>query len=194
MFDAFLYQAAGASAAALFVFPTLRTDEEIADLLTSLSRNARCKLIEYAWPSSSKRQELLVGLEWETPAGLRSRALGLAPSGHMPISRRAPIVSLLIWPGGHENIYRQTNYPTVGVADMKLGVMTSETYLQLWEETKTLKRARDRLEPSHSASFREVAFCLDARVRSRLAFASSVPSTISEDQSSVVESTDSSVE
>lgn len=179
--DQFLLRMAQDSVAALFVFPSVRTDAEIVELLSSLATGPRFTLVEFQWPNSKPRSEVLVGLEWETPRGHRSRAMGLAPSGNMPVTRRAPFVSILVWPGGHENPHRQEDYRTVGVADMQTSV-SHEQYEQWWEQTKAEKTERCLLEPSSSAAFREVAFCLDAQVRGGLVFNSAVPSAISTDQ------------
>jgi len=168
---AFLTQAAGEHAAALFIFPKLRTDEDIAGLLSTLTRNASFKLSERPWPSGVNRDDILARLEWHTPSGHRSQALGLAPSGIMPVTRRAPFICLFLWPGSHENIFRSEPYPTVGVADMKFD-MKESAYRRLWDKTIAEKAKRDAEEPNASASFREVAFCLPQRVRRLLEFQS----------------------
>lgn len=178
--DGFLMPMAADSLAALFVFPSIRTEEEVADLLTSLTKSPRFKLVEFQWPPDTPRREILVGLDWQTPSRHQSRSMGLAPFGHMPVTRRAPFVSILIWPGGHENPYRPDDYATVGVADMNAD-LDRDKFAQWWDQTKAAKKERVSLEPTRSAAFREVAFCLDARVRERLAFQSTLP-TISSDQ------------
>ena len=165
--QALLTQAAAARTAVIFVFPRMRVDEEIADLLSTLALNPSFKLSEKVWPAGSTRQEILVKLYWHTPTGNWSKVMRLAPSGIMPVTRRAPFVGLMIWPGGHDNVYRPRNDSTVGVADMKF-TMTKATYDTMWEQTTAAKAKRDALEPTTSASFRDVAFCLHQRVRDRL--------------------------
>lgn len=176
LLHATLIQAAAESAGVLFVFPHLRVDEDIADLAMSLTRNPAFTIQQQPWPpEGASRTEILFLLRWLTPSGLPSRAMGFAPSGSMPITRRAPFVSLFVWPGGLENHIRGTKtkegkpFASVGIVDMKHS-FDPEDHQNLWTGSLNEKAAVDQEEPSFSASLRYVSFCLSDRVKGRLGF------------------------
>jgi hypothetical protein len=170
LIHASLLQAAAEPAAALLVFPNLRVDEDIADLVSALVKHKDFTITKKEWPAEVTRTEILFLLEWKTPSGYPSRTMGFAPSGSMPVTRRAPFVSLMVWPGKHDNKFRPTNYKSVGVVDMKHNLDQTK-YDKLWNESLEQKAKRDKEEPSTSASFRDVTFCLSERVAGRLGFA-----------------------
>jgi hypothetical protein len=163
-----LLKAAADHAAVLFVFPDLRYDEEVADLAAALSRHPSWNLWEPAWPEGSMRDDVLVALEWTTPSKHVSNALGLGPMGAMPVTRRSPFVALVVWPGGHENPYRNVQYKRVGVADMKHS-LSRATHDAYWDISQKNKLAHTS-EETVSAARHEVTFCLRAEVRSRLPY------------------------
>lgn len=144
--------------AALFIVPSLRDDKDIAQFLSLLTLNPAFHLSEKPWPAGSGRDDMLVRLAWQTPQNLRAYAMGLAPSGLMPLTRRAPFVCLMIWPGGHENPHRPANgRRTVSIADMKTSI---KNFRGLWKATEDAKLARAATEPTMSAAFHDVTFCL----------------------------------
>lgn len=167
----YLLQAAQDKSGVLFVFPNLRVDEDIADLVTVLAKHDAFTLTQKPWRPPGIRSEILLLLEWQTPAGYPSRTMGFAPSGTMPVVRRAPFVSLFVWTGGYDNHFRpkKPEWKTVGIVDMK-HAFEKQQYDNLWEGSLEEKAERDKEEPTASASFRDVSFCLSERVRNRLAF------------------------
>ena len=114
------------------------------------------------------RDDVLVALDWLTPSKHVSSALGLGPMGTMPVTRRSPFVALVVWPGGHENPYRNVAYKRVGVADMKHSLPRA-THDAYWDRSQKNKLAHTS-EEAVSAARHEVTFCLRAEVRARLPF------------------------
>ncbi len=156
--NAALLASAASHQAALFIVPSLRDDKDIAQFLSLLTRNPAFHLSKKPWPADSGRDDVLVRLAWQTPQNLRAYAMGLAPSGLMPLTRRAPFVCLMIWPGGHENPHRPANgRSTVSIADMKTSI---KNFRGLWEATEEATRARAATEPTMTAAIRDVTFCL----------------------------------
>ena len=166
-----LEKAASDHAALMAVFPELRYDEEIADLAAKFSRHPAWTLWEPEWTTDSQRDDILVALDWRTPSKHASNALGLAPLGSMPITRRAPFVALVVWPGAHENSFRDVTYKRVGVADMRHS-LTKSTY-NTYFETSERNKAGYTAEELVSAARHDVTFCLRRDVRGRLPFSRS---------------------
>jgi hypothetical protein len=163
-----LLKAAEEHAAVLAIFPDLRHDEEVADLAASLSRHPSWTLSEPQWPMDARRDDVLVALEWATPSQHVSNALGLGPLGSMPITRRSPLVGLVVWPGAHENPHRDVRYKRVGVADMKHSLSKAK-HNTFWEKSQQNKVAYTS-EERVTAARHDVTFCLRGDVRSSLPF------------------------
>ena len=163
LLQAQLNRAAENHAALLVIFPTLRYEEEIAKLARLLASHFAWRVWEPKW-ESEQRDDLLLALDWVTPTNHISNALGFAPSGSMPVTRRSPFVSMVIWPGGHENKFRNVTYKRVGVADMK-HELSQATYDQYWSASEDNK-ARHTADEDVSAARHDVSFCLRSSVRS----------------------------
>jgi hypothetical protein len=163
-----LSSAAAERAVALTIFPDLRYDEDVADLATSIASHPSWNVWEPKWPEGANRDDVLVALDWTTPSGHVSNALGLGPLGAMPVTRRSPFVALVVWPGAHENPYREVTYKRVGVADMKHS-LTKAKHDAYWEKSQHNKILHTS-EESISAARHDVSFCLRSSVRSRLPF------------------------
>ncbi|MFO7561104.1 MAG: hypothetical protein R6X02_00565 [Enhygromyxa sp.] len=88
---------------ALLVFPRVTAESEIVELAQHLQRGERWSVEVRSCPDSLgefKRRALGLSIEFETRKGIRSQAMGFAPSGFMPVTRRAPFVALALWAGG----------------------------------------------------------------------------------------------
>lgn len=166
-----LLKAAGEHAAVLAIFPDLRYDEEVADLATAFSAHRSWTVWEPKWAPDAKRDDVLVALDWTTPSKHLSNALGLGPLGTMPTTRRAPFVGLVVWPGAHENPYRDVQYKRVGVADMKHSLAKGKHDIY-WDQSQQNRTAYTSEELVHAARH-DVSFCLRADVRPRLPFSGS---------------------
>lgn len=160
-----LAHAASQHHAALFIFPDLRTDNDVASVILNLCQDAAWQWHEEPWRKHG-RGDVLISLQWRTPAGNLSTALGLAPLGTMPITRRAPYVCIVVWPGGHENPYWPTKGGNVSLADMPHD-FNEEVHAAMRSESEA--KTKDLLD-SHAegAADYRVSFCLDASVRRRL--------------------------
>jgi hypothetical protein len=160
--DPVLRDAAAHSEAILAIFPDLRAPEHVAQLLDSLSRDAAWSCAEIAW-KEHPREDLLLSLEWTTPNGHRTSAMGLGPLGTMPLTRRAPYVAIALWPGGQENPFRQEPRKRVSLADMPHS-LTEEVHATFWEKTEENK-ARYLAGQEEGAARPRVTFCLPSSVR-----------------------------
>lgn len=169
--DLIFQKAASESAAVLTIFPDLRYDEDVADLASALSSHHAWTLWQPAWPAEAQRDDVLVALDWTTPSGHSSSALGLGPMGSMPVTRRAPFVGLVVWPGAHDNPWREVTYKRVGVADMRHS-LTKAKHQMYWQASQQNK-ASYTAEELVTAARHEVTFCLRGDVRSRLRFSRS---------------------
>lgn len=153
---------ATAKEVAAVVFPRLRTTEDIARLLWQLSTSPlpsgpsrwQCKRVDLG-----RADDVAIGLWWTTATGPLSSVMGFAPLGSMPVTRRAPYVAILLWPGGYENVHRTTRNSTVGIVQAPV-TSDAEEYQRIWDRT-TEVTAELLSEPQENpALLRKVAFCL----------------------------------
>jgi len=84
------------------IFPSLRTHEDVADACRILSRSPRWKAERQSYSCAVTGCEGL-RMDWTTRSGMRSAAMGFAPFGEMPVTRRAPYVALALWTGERLN-------------------------------------------------------------------------------------------
>jgi hypothetical protein len=113
---AFVDGTADRQVTAVLLFPELRTARDIADLLVALRRRERWQVTRARWPRGyRKRDSIAFSLEWRTRANGVCDAMGLAPLGTMPITRRAPYVAIVVWGALHLNEHVRKG-PHVGVA------------------------------------------------------------------------------
>jgi hypothetical protein len=157
-----LSDAAAHSEAVLLIFPDLRTAADVARLVDALSADAAWTCTELQW-KEHVREDILVSLEWTTPSGHKTSAMGLAPLGTMPLTRRAPYVSIILWPGGQENPYRQEPRKRVSLADMP-HALTRDVHDTYWRQTEENK-ARYLDGQNEGAARPRVTFCLPQDVR-----------------------------
>ena len=98
---------------ALAVFPSIETERQLMAFVELLIRDQQWTAIQR--PISDR---LAVELRWKASELLEASAIGFAPLGTMPVTRRAPYVALGIWAGGHNNPRRKKPDAFVGVGDM----------------------------------------------------------------------------
>lgn len=168
--ESFLDAAAQERAAAIVVFPELRSAEDICALLRLLQGRERWRLESVPW-KRHPRADLLLGLWWRTAAGDRTSVMGLAPLGTMPATRRAPYVALVAWTGGHENEHWTKRTPgEVGLVNMRLpsSLAPIDKYRAAFQTTRdTVKEIKAAL--AEGAAEPNVAFCLPADCAEMLA-------------------------
>lgn len=158
LFDA----AARERAAAVVVFPELRTALDVCDLLALLAGRARWQIRRASW-KKHKRADLLVSMLWTTASGEVTSVMGLAPLGSMPATRRAPYVALVAWTGGRENEHWTKQKPgEVSLVDMPLPEgMSPAKYRTAFASTRRrVKRLKSVLREGAAEPY--VAFCLPA--------------------------------
>ena len=163
--NALLDEAASASAAAVFVLPEVRTGADLAVALCAFRDDARWNFREVPW-LEHPRHALLVGMRWTTSEALHSLAMGFAPFGTMPVTRRAPYAAFGLWPGGIANDFHPERKPTskiVTFADMP-HEMPKDAHDENWRKSKEWTRELLAL-PAEGAARPAVSFCLDADAR-----------------------------
>lgn len=102
-----LDQCAEEERVALLLFPRMRGVEEIAELVRTLDTHPRWRAcIDPAMARDA--DEVGLRLTWTTREKRTTNAMGFAPLGYMPVTRRAPYVAVAAWTGGHSNSIRST--------------------------------------------------------------------------------------
>lgn len=158
---------AAAGQIALFLFPRLREAADVVRLLALLARHERWRCSPVDWGASKRDGYALLGLDWITGSGATSSAMGFAPLGSMPVTRRAPYVAIALWAGGHENQHKPSKRPDVGFVDFPVPMEEPE-HTAVWNETKNEVR-RLLSDPAEDAALlRRVAFCLPEDVAAAL--------------------------
>ena len=131
-----LLEGAFASAAesqkfALVILPGIDDADSLAQVLVRLAQAPRWTCREVTCGEGLLSLEML----WETESGPRSNAVGLGPFGFMPVTRRAPLTCLGLWPSAHANAFRKKIQPTVGLADTGHD-LTRERYDDIFQKTR----------------------------------------------------------
>jgi len=166
--DAFLEQCREEDAFPFLLLPRLRDSSEIVSLISLLKTSERWEVTHTRWPSSAMaRPDVAVGLFWKTPTRLRAAAMGFAPLGSMPVTRRAPYVALALWPGDRQNPHFDKGAgDTVSFAnaDTKLD---KEAHDKLWNVSARESRAMLKDPFDDVVWLRRVTFCLPAADVSR---------------------------
>lgn len=158
--------AADAGQFACILFPRLRYANEIASIIKTLLRDERWSCSRVPWQKFPRYRDTAIGLHWRTKSGFVSSAMGFAPLGSMPVSRRAPYVGVVVWPGGQENRFAKKQ-DTVGFIDGKHG-MTRGTYDPLFKKSQELVGELFGDPQEDRVQLRRVAFCLPRNVASPL--------------------------
>jgi hypothetical protein len=158
--EAFIDGTAARELTAVLLFPALRTPRQACELLATLRRGGRWRVSRIPWPDGYRKADsVALGLEWKTKAGPISDAMGLAPFGTMPVTRRAPYVATAVWGGPHVNEHIRKG-ARVGVASASTG-LNARQHQKLMAATDG--RVRDLLEvpPAENPEWlRQVAFVL----------------------------------
>jgi hypothetical protein len=142
------------------VFPRLRAAEEIASTLTVLARDSRWDLRRVEWKALKRDEDMPVGLHWRTADGNWSSAMGFAPLGWMPVTRRAPYVGIVVWPGGYANKIHQSK------AEQAVGFIDGDHRIKEPGYTKAFKATKSEVrrvlgDPVEDPIvLRDAAFCL----------------------------------
>jgi hypothetical protein len=138
---------------ALAVFPNVETDRQLLSLIELLDRDPRWEVIQLPIPD-----RFAIDVRWRVSESLQASAIGFAPLGTMPVTRRAPYVAMGVWAGGHENPRRKKPDAFIGVGDMSHG-LNDERYDKMQRLTRErVSRARNVLHDQRV--FTGVTFCL----------------------------------
>jgi len=132
-----LDQCAEEERVALLLFPRMRAAEEIAEVVRILDGHARWHaVIDPAMGRDAS--ECGIRLTWTTRESRSTNAMGFAPLGYMPVTRRAPYVAVAAWTGGHSNPIRsQKSEHEVTMGDAPPGMERAKY-------KETLKKTRKR--------------------------------------------------
>lgn len=162
-----LDQAATDDDLAIMIFPNLRAADEVEALLASL-------VIDRRWSRQSTNEQDRFGREvrsdrlyWENAGSEKVSIMGMAPMFSMPITRRAPYVTLIAWPGSRANAHRKSQLPVVGIGDMPLRHNLQNLSEASYKSMVTDTRARV-LELNGTRVAAEVSFVFDAHMPPRV--------------------------
>lgn len=153
---------------AIAIFPAIRTEADLVELLHRLATGDRWKLSRET-VKGLVTEDVLVGIQWKTKTGLISQPMGLGPFPTMPVTRRAPYVCLATWPGGHDNPHRKKPDPEkVDFLDSVLPEPLKHKQYKKLRETSTARTTALLSECQDSAAtYRTVAFRLSSAVADR---------------------------
>jgi len=144
---------------ALFLFPRLRTPRDVAALALTLSQHERWTCSNVEWGAAKRDGCSLLSLNWTTQSGAPSSAIGFAPLGSMPVTRRAPYVAIALWSGGHQNEHKPSDRPEIGFVDFPISI-DKAAHDELWNGTRTDVRELLSDPPEDAVLLRRVTFCL----------------------------------
>jgi hypothetical protein len=138
---------------ALAVFPNIETERQLLALLELLDRDPQWVVIRLPIPD-----RFAIDLRWKSSESLEASAIGFAPLGTMPVTRRAPYVAIGVWACGHNNPRRKKPDGFIGVGDMSHGLQ-DDRYDKMQRLTRDrVSRARNVLRDATVAT--GVTFCL----------------------------------
>lgn len=138
---------------ALAVFPNIETERQLLALLELMGRDPHWTMIRLPIPD-----RFAIDLRWKASESLDASAIGFAPLGTMPVTRRAPYVAIGVWAGGHRNPRRKKPDAFMGVGDMS-HALQDERYNKMQRLTRErVSRARNVLQDPAVAT--GVTFCL----------------------------------
>jgi hypothetical protein len=157
-----LIESAGHDEAVLFIFPDLRTEEQVVSIINGLCAHASWEAKEIQW-QEYPRSDILVALSWKSPEQFQSTTLGLAPFGTMPVMRRAPLVAIALWPGGHQNLHWPYRGKRVSLADMPHS-LDAETHQKMKVDSEQ-RKAEYLLGQNEGAARHQVSFCFSQAAR-----------------------------
>jgi hypothetical protein len=128
--------AAESASVAILIFPAIKDEAGLADLLRRMATHGRWSCSEFTDREGLEDHELAIDLRWKKDSGeLDSSIMGFAPFASMPLTRRAPFVAMALWPCGHDNKDRKKPDPRcIGVGDMHHDVET-DTYKKWFRST-----------------------------------------------------------
>lgn len=142
---------------ALAVFPSVVTEEHLFDLIELFKKGSR-----WSVRSVDVVDRYAVDLRWLRPGLEDASAIGFAPLGTMPVTRRAPYVAVGVWSKGHENPMRTKPDSFIGVGDMSHDL--DEVQYKQMHKTTRAQVSRTRTVMADSAISTGVTFCLNATV------------------------------
>lgn len=152
----------------MFVFPWVRTPEQLADLIAQIRKCAGWSSVDPISLDGAAPDELLVGLRWLLPSGeAESWALGFAPFEFMPFTRRAPYTAIVIRPLDPPDWQErpEADHTPVHLAQVP-HFFGEERSRQIWRDTEQLREDLLGGELTHAARAR-VTFCLPRRLQGR---------------------------
>jgi hypothetical protein len=142
---------------ALAVFPGVVTEEQLFHLIELFRKGSRWSL-----RSVDVVDRYAVDLRWLRPGSEDASAIGFAPLGTMPVTRRAPYVAVGVWSKGHENPMRTKPDNFIGVGDMSHDL--DEVQYKQMHKTTRAQVSRTRTVMADDAISTGVTFCLNASV------------------------------
>jgi hypothetical protein len=146
----------------IVVFPRVRSPRQVGRLLGRLRARPRWSCEPDGRSRDGDTREFL-SLKWSTTTGLVSHAMGFAPFGTMPVSRRAPYVAIGIWGGGFENpFWPQKKRHSISFADARHPIENAEKHERMWKGSETDTAALLGDPTDDVKAMRRVAFCLPA--------------------------------
>jgi hypothetical protein len=172
--DAFIEGSADQARVAILIFPRIRTANGIGRILGALTMSPGWLATIVPWKDDARTGAKQIGLEFQARHGTTS-AMGFAPLGCMPVTRRTPYVALAVWAGGKRNPHKQTpGEGSFGFIDIppvtdQGSPMTESAHTKTWDATKEKVRHLLNDPKEDPVQLRRVAFCLPEPALSAIA-------------------------
>lgn len=172
LFDA----AAEADLFAALIFPRVRSALELAHVLAVLHADDRWCCARERWGTVERGSDVPIGLRWTTSIGVEaperdgklyktSSAMGFAPLGSMPVTRRSPYFAIVVWPGDRKNPFlKHASRDGVGFVDAHPDVSSSDAWQRVRKHTMDAVRIELEDPRDDPKQLREVAFILPREV------------------------------
>lgn len=159
--DPFLEQSCIEGRFPFVLLPRVRDGIGIVQLLALLRDAPRWEVAPTPWSHRApERRDVAISVHWKTPGLMRAVAMGFAPLGSMPVTRRAPYVALSLWPGGRDNPhFTKSPGDLVSFADAPTN-LSKDAHDKLWETTARETRTMLGDPFDDVVWLRRVTFCL----------------------------------
>lgn len=121
------------------VFPNISSEAQLRDLIGMFEQSARWTVKREPDVRAGRPIEI-VRMCWLNQQGTPSSLLGMAPLLTMPVTRRAPYVSVFLWPSERANKHRKQQFPEIGIGDSQPPPLEDDAYEQMRKSTEIRSR------------------------------------------------------
>ena len=119
------------------IFPEIGTDGDLAALVAVFAAHTHWSVIHDLQSIPGADVVRICWLRAGDNGDKTCSVLGMAPTLSMPVTRRAPYVSLFAWPGERVNEFREKPFPEIGIGDARPAATDREKYKAMRKKTES---------------------------------------------------------